>query len=71
MSPPEPSVGDADTAQTVSRNHVVVTGAEFTRTRAAFGRFGFFDFGRDTWSVAMYRRLLSGAAWCVFDIILF
>ena len=32
MSSHEPSPRDAETAQTVSRNHVVVTGAGFTRT---------------------------------------
>ena len=31
MSSNEPSPGDADTTQTLSRNHVVVTGAGFTR----------------------------------------
>lgn len=31
MSSHEPTPGDADTAQTLSRNHVVVTGAGFTR----------------------------------------
>ena len=47
MSPPEPSVGDADTAQIVSRNHVVVTGAGFTRALVPRAPLLVDDFNND------------------------
>ena len=47
MSPPEPSPGDADTALTVSRNHVVVTGAGFTRALVPGAPLLVDDFSND------------------------
>jgi len=47
MSSPEPSPGDADTAQTVSRNHVVITGAGFTRALVPGAPLLVDDFSND------------------------
>ena len=47
MSPPEPSPGDVDTAQTVPRNRVVVTGAGFTRALVPGAPLLVDDFSND------------------------
>ena len=47
MSPNDPSPGDADTAQTVSRNHVVITGAGFTRALVPGAPLLVDDFNND------------------------
>ncbi len=47
MSSHEPSRGDADTAQTLSRNHVVVTGAGFTRALVPGAPLLVDDFNND------------------------
>ena len=47
MSSHEPSPGDADTAPTVSRNHVVVTGAGFTRALVPGAPLLVDDFNND------------------------
>ena len=47
MSSNESSPGDADTAQTLSRNHVVVTGAGFTRAFAPGAPLLVDDFNND------------------------
>ena len=47
MSSHEPSPGDADAAQTVSRNHVIVTGAGFTRALVTGAPLLVDDFSND------------------------
>ena len=47
MSSHEPALGDADTAQTASRNHVIVTGAGFTRALVPRAPLLIDDFNND------------------------